>query len=288
MHCAIAEFSAFLVQFFDGPIEDAQRRWWLSLRESHSRFRITEEHRAAWMGHMIAALEETGLGELRGFFEHSSAYILRREHSGDELTPDIARRWERQLVVDGTIEAVRAGDLKRAVELAGQLKEELIFPALLDRFIRGGNAALIDYACGEVRARTELVHERLNNRRTLLHGAAASGCLPVVDLLLSLGADPQSVDGGGHTPLYSVANECGSDGSDVVEALVRAGADVNACGGVKRCTPLHMAARRGNVAIAQALLACGADRHARDSQGVTPLQRALNCRKPGVAELLRR
>jgi len=106
--------------------------------------------------------------------------------------------------------------------------------------------------------------------------------------LLRLGADPGILDSGGHTPLYRVANQCQSDwGPEIVRALVLAGADVNACGGVTRATPLHMAARRGYVAIAGALLDCGAAIDARDSKGDTPLQRALNCRKDEVAQLLR-
>jgi len=47
-----------------------------------------------------------------------------------------------------------------------------------------------------------------------------------------------------------------------------------------------MAARRGNVEIARALLDCGAALDARDRGGVTPLERAVNCRKAAVAQLL--
>src|SRR2546430_14807358 len=73
---------------------------------------------------------------------------------------------------------------------------------------------------------------------------------------------------------------------EVVRALVRAGADVNACCGVTRATALHMAARRGHVEIARALLDSGAEVNARDRKGDTPLQRAINCRKNGVAQFL--
>ena len=38
--CAIEAFAAFLAQFLGGPPEDAQFRWFLSLRESHARFKI--------------------------------------------------------------------------------------------------------------------------------------------------------------------------------------------------------------------------------------------------------
>ena len=67
---------------------------------------------------------------------------------------------------------------------------------------------------------------------------------------------------------------------------MRAGADVDACGGVTRATALHMAARRGHVEIARALLDSGAAVNARDRKGDTPLQRAINCRKNVVAQLL--
>ena len=101
------------------------------------------------------------------------------------------------------------------------------------------------------------------------------------------GAEPDVKDGGGHTPLYWLANGQGaSDGAGVVRALVRGGANVNADDGVKQCTALHMAARRGNVEIARALLDCGADIDARDSLGDTPLRRSVNCNKLQVAALL--
>jgi len=73
----------------------------------------------------------------------------------------------------------------------------------------------------------------------------------------------------------------------VVRTLVQAGADVNACGGVTRTTALHMAARRGHVEIARALLDCGAVIGARDIKGATPLQRAVNCRRNAVVQLLK-
>ena len=116
-----------------------------------------------------------------------------------------------------------------------------------------------------------------------MHFAAGAGCLELVALLLRLGVDPDIQGRGDHRPLYCVANECASEtGPDVVRALVQAGADVNACGGVTRVTALHMAARQGHVEIARALLDSGAAVNARDRKGDTPLQRALNCRKSGV------
>jgi ankyrin repeat protein len=124
--------------------------------------------------------------------------------------------------------------------------------------------------------------------KILLHFASGAGCVNVVESSLRLGTDPNARDSGGHTPLYCVANQCGSAaGPEIVRALVRAGGDVNASGGVTRATPLHMAARRGFTKIARALLECGAAAGAKDRKGDTPLQRALNCRRKEVAQLLR-
>jgi ankyrin repeat protein len=47
-----------------------------------------------------------------------------------------------------------------------------------------------------------------------------------------------------------------------------------------------MAARRGNVEVAEVLLDCGADIESRDSLGDTPLRRSVNCGKTAVAALL--
>ena len=74
---------------------------------------------------------------------------------------------------------------------------------------------------------------------------------------------------------------------NIVRMLVNAGANVNACGGVTRATALHMAARRGFTPIAKTLLDCGAAIDAKDRKGDTPLQRASNCRKDAVVQLLR-
>jgi len=48
-----------------------------------------------------------------------------------------------------------------------------------------------------------------------------------------------------------------------------------------------MAARRGSVDVAAALIDHGASLDAPDRKGDTPLRRALNCRRAAVATLLR-
>ena len=121
--------------------------------------------------------------------------------------------------------------------------------------------------------------------RTLLQDAAGRWDPPRVRLLLEYGASVSEPD-----PLYRVANGRGrgreAEGRAVVEVLLQQGADVNARCGVGRMTPLHMAARRGTVVIAELLLAWGADIEAKDTKGETPLRRAVNCGQEGVVRLL--
>jgi len=289
--CAIEEFSAFLVQFLGGPAEDSQRRWWLSLHESHRRFDIHGEHRTAWLRLMNEALAEARIPEphssaLRDFFERSSAYLIESAPPAGHMQPELARCWSAQLSLDEAVAAVRGGDAARAIELAGTCQRGVLV-GLYALMIQSGIPALLEYVHRELVSDTTLIRESYGGR-TLLHIAAGSGRVETVKLLLRLGAHPDELDGGKHTPLYSVSNECaGPAGPAVVRVLVRAGANVNANSGVTRCTPLHMAARRGNAVVAQALLECGAEANARDSRGQTPLQRALNCRKVEVAALLR-
>ncbi len=291
LRCATEEFAAFLIQFLGGDEGQTQSRWWLSLRESHSRFRIGPTERSAWLTHMRATLETASLDEetrkaLRQFFLQSSAYIIGKETAGPEHK-ELAERWSGQRAMDDAIAAIAAGQDQEVLVLALQFASRpSVFVGLLARMIQSGRPDLIRFVTDTVASEPGLGTRRFSGR-TLLHFASGAGCVEVVGLLLRLGMDPNIQDRGGHTPLYCVANECALNvGADVVRALVQAGADVNAHGGVTRATALHMAARRGYVETARALLDCGAAVGARDSKGDTPLQRAINCRSDAVKRLL--
>jgi truncated hemoglobin YjbI len=303
--CAIEEFTAFLAQIFEDPAADTQRRWWLSLRESHLRFRIERKERAAWMENMVRALDQAGIeeplrGALREFFERSSAYVINTGEPlavedpalppGDTLRQGIAVRWEAQRGLDRAVAAVREGDADRAIALAETLTTQYrrlsVSTGLLGLMMGSRNPAMLHYVEERITSDPALLRERFAGL-TLLHQACAQGNRAMVEFLLRLGADPNAQDGGGHTPLYSLANEYrASNGGEIVRILSHGGANVNAADGVKRCTALHMAARRGSLEIAVALLDCGADIEARDSVGETPLRRAVNCNKIQVAALL--
>lgn len=295
LRCATEELAAFLTQLFGGPVADTQHRWWLSLRESHARFQLGPKERAAWLADMREALKETVEEPLRSsltdFFEHASGYIVGAPEQGGSFEHEA--RWRGQLRLDAAVAAIRAGQAERATalladpDLAERLRtDRASLLGVLDIMLAGPSPELRDLARQRLRETPALAHERFAGW-TLLHFAAARAALADVEFLLELGADPNALDHGEHAPLYAAGNGFGGPESGaVVRALVRAGADVNANLGAKRCTALHMAARRGNLEIAEALLDLGARIDPPDSNGVTPLGRALNCRKRAVAEML--
>ena len=286
--CAIEAFTAFLIQLFDGPPEQTQKRWYVSLLESHARFRIDEPRRAAWRQCMALALQDANIPEplhnrLEALFLHSSAYLVNTGPAPETelLTdPEMAARWARQLTLDQAVAAIRSRDARSAVGLTDQLGAPVSLLALM---VRSRHPDLRQYVKAKITDQPTLLHAAAADR-TLLQEASAQGDFELVEFLLGLGADANQQ--GNRPPLYCLANEYEGSGGPVVRLLVGHGAAVNRADNVKRCTALHMAARRGNVEIAAALLDCGADIDARDSQGDTPLRRAINCRKPEVAALL--
>ncbi|HXB69870.1 MAG TPA: ankyrin repeat domain-containing protein [Candidatus Acidoferrales bacterium] len=305
-HCAIPAFAAYLSQFLGGGSEYAERRWYLSLREAHARFKIGSREREAWLERMSEALDdvqapEPARGSLRAFFEKSSRWLIGEpEAAGGALHSELERQWHSQRALEETVAAVRAtiqnpGEATRAIALAGGPavrscfeRDPVSLPGLLAVMCSSRDAKLLDFVRQMLTTHPELLAQRHAYGRTLLHDAADAGNLQVVEWLLELGADPNATDGGGHAPLYGVGNACTAEtGAAVVHALVRAGAQVGAQDGVQRTTALHMAARRGNVQVAEALLDCGADIEARDRGGATPLRRAINCRKKAMADFLR-
>ena len=303
--CAIEEFSAFLVQFLGGDSEATQRRWWLSLRESHSRFTIGARERTAWLRAMTATLSEDSLiadaharHELLEFFRHSSAHVVTKGEipAVEPLAGELAPYWKEQVALDEVVALLRlpnASDrclalLESPILRARFVRSPAVHASVLSLAAKAKAPALREYAFTELRAHPSLIHQHYSGWRTLLHDAAGSGNLPLVELLFDLGAADVALDENSRPLLYCVGNECsGSEGGRMVRVLLeRTKADVNEVYDVKACTALHMAARRGNVHVIEALLDAGANIECRDSLGDTPLRRAVNCNKVAAAKLL--
>ena len=71
----------FLAQFFGGPQEYSRRRGHPRLRMRHLPFTIGRPERDAWLGHVLAALDASGIpepaaGEMRRYFEDASAFMI--------------------------------------------------------------------------------------------------------------------------------------------------------------------------------------------------------------------
>jgi truncated hemoglobin YjbI len=286
IHCAVEALATFLAQFLGGPCLYSQQRWYLSLREAHLRFKIGPKERAAWLRNMRKTLADSDYSDaaraaLNEFFDQSATYLMNGE--GEPIDGALAPHWKRHLDLEEAIASVRAGSVPELEHLADCFERDpMSRVALLGMMIAAG---MDEPVSRQLAGHPELARARYVRGRTLLHDAATAGRLELMTLLLQLGADPNG--GEGHSPLYDLANAGPTpNGAAAVRLLVAAGADVNAAEGSKRCTALHMAARRGNVPVAEALLDSGARLDARDSHGDTPFRRAMNCRKKDVAAML--
>lgn len=105
--------------------------------------------------------------------------------------------------------------------------------------------------------------------RTALHAAAGRGDLPEVCKLIASGADPEAADADGFTPLHLAA---GQFHVSVAAALLEAGADVNRRNRFGN-GPLFVAVfnSRGRGEMIKLLRSSGADPHAANASGQTPV-----------------
>ncbi|KAF1741524.1 hypothetical protein MXB_1686, partial [Myxobolus squamalis] len=78
---------------------------------------------------------------------------------------------------------------------------------------------------------------RYSQLATPLHVAAANGYLDVTQLLLSIGADPNSRDNEDWTPLHAAVNW---ENIDIIEELIEKGADPRAMNNIGN-TPIDLA-----------------------------------------------
>jgi uncharacterized protein len=107
---------------------------------------------------------------------------------------------------------------------------------------------------------------------TALMLAASLGNVAMVEALLAAGADANACDARGFTPLFHACYDPDADRGypEVVKALLAAGADREAKIGYG-VRPLMYAAGNGEAGVVEALLAAGADPAARNEGGRTAL-----------------
>jgi truncated hemoglobin YjbI len=292
LRCATEEFAAFLIQFLGGDEEQTQYRWWLSLSESHTRFHISDNQKRAWLSHMNGSVDTLFNDphlreELKRFFGTAAAYVVDGEQ-GEVEPGELGLRWTKQLMLDELITNIATGRQAEAISTALLFSSRRsVFVGILHRMMIANRNEFTEFVLQSVGSDPEVGSSRFNGR-SLLHLAAGAGCLSVVRLVLSQGTDPNLLDSGGHTPLYrSAGSPHEADGAEIVRELVRAGATIDHCGGVNRSTALHEAARHGSLEVAKALLEAGASVTSRDKKGLSPLDRARNCRRHELVALLR-
>jgi len=303
LRCATDALTEFLGQVLGGPNGYSRTRPWLSLYEAHQRFTLGQLERDSWLRNMIETLSDFEIDEplraaLTEFFAQSSTDLVNSpsldqaiECPSESSDKPLLHRWSIERTMAALCHTLAEQDVAGALALAeSEIVREYIktdraaYANLLSVIGSVHNDTCLAYVAGHFKLDTTLASEHHAGGRTPLHDAAAAGNLPFVELLLSHRADPNAIDDAGHAPLYFAGNQGGT--AEVVHAIARAGANVDACDGVKRCTALHMAARRDNVAVGEALLDCGANIEALDSKNESPLRRAVNCSQPAIAALL--
>ena len=166
------------------------------------------------------------------------------------------------------IEAVKAGD-------AGAVAALIETGAEIDAAEPDGTTALHWAAHhDDLRLAARLLEAGAEADATTRYGvaplalAATNGSADMLEMLLDAGADPDRASGEGETPLMTAAR---TGVVPAVDVLLEHGAEVDAVEGWRGQTALMWTASQDNPAAAEALLAAGADLHARSGGGFTPL-----------------
>uniref|UniRef100_A0A0G4GDE0 Uncharacterized protein n=1 Tax=Chromera velia CCMP2878 TaxID=1169474 RepID=A0A0G4GDE0_9ALVE len=108
-----------------------------------------------------------------------------------------------------------------------------------------------------------------------VHHAAVGGHRKAMEVLLDHGADPNTADSRGRTPLFCTvipSRGTNSDNVAVAECLLSRGADANVRDR-QGCSVLHLAAYYGAVRVLRLLMERGTDINARDREGNSVLHK---------------
>jgi len=120
---------------------------------------------------------------------------------------------------------------------------------------------------------------------TPLHSAAFYGDLEMVQVLLEFRADVNSKNSFRNTPLDNASRNGHRDDARVARLLIAHGADPNTRD-VYGFTPLHQASLCGRIEIVRLLIEHGANAEAKDDFGMTPLDHASGEQREDFIKLL--
>ena len=128
------------------------------------------------------------------------------------------------------------------------------------------------------------VRDAVNNDSALIYGIR-DGKFRVAELLLEAGADPNLADRRGFAPVHIAVAR---NDAKLVRRLLDHGTAINVRTHSDGKTPLMIAAAAGFEEMVEMLLSRGADASIVDSGGKSPLERAVECHRSGVAEILKK
>ncbi|KAK2745283.1 hypothetical protein FQN57_003978 [Myotisia sp. PD_48] len=135
-------------------------------------------------------------------------------------------------------------------------------------------------------ANPKLASLKDGDKRLAIHWAVANHWLPIVELLISeKDFDPDATDASGWTPLMIAASLKNCEGDQIIDMLLRKGADVN----IKTLNgqnALHFATSKHNISTVRLLISNNCSARARDSRGQLPLHRAAAIGSVPIINLL--
>jgi ankyrin repeat protein len=257
----------------------------------------TPLHSAAFMGRLNASrflLDHGADLERRGSQQWTPLHVACTPGPKDGINLDLVRLF---LDRGANVSAQTVGGMTPLV-LASQNHDSAAVALLLSRGARpesappGGSSALRSAVDSHdpVAARMLLAkgadpNERYNppKKERLLTRTAMHHDLATARALLDSGADPSLADDGGVTPLHVAARE---GDVEMIRLLLAHRSPVDPRDRY-RATPLHYAAARKQVGAVRALLAAGADRRAENTSRETPLKLAWGTDAESVRVLLK-
>ncbi|XP_016837086.1 ankyrin-1-like [Nasonia vitripennis] len=177
---------------------------------------------------------------------------------------------------------LRKGHIEVAETILRKTKADLMFRDPEDYLLMATRAGSKDFVglFLDFKANIDAVDPKGNNAISL---AVELGYEDVLDCLLKRGADTTRTYTGQNNTLLHIA--CKQGRQDIVKKLLLAGAPVNQLN-TKHETPLHVAVKHSSLCIIHMLLTSGSNLEARDLLQLTPLHNAIMLNKTMTAKYL--